>query len=82
VGGDAAPLTWGRLGVALGLRPGLWATVARQAGALRARGALAPSPEWLRFRVVTQYGDAGHRADPDDVIAWLEWCKAVRRCTQ
>jgi len=39
----------------------------------------APDPAWLRFRLTTAYGDAGADPDPDDVIAWLAWCKGLRR---
>lgn len=33
----------------------------------------APDPDYLRFRMVTQYGDPGRVPEPDDVIAYLEW---------
>ena len=35
-----------------------------------------PDPAMLRFRAITQYGDADHRPDPYDIIAWLNWSKA------
>lgn len=34
-----------------------------------------PDPELLRFRLQTQYGDAGHVLDADDVLTWLHWCR-------
>jgi hypothetical protein len=34
-----------------------------------------PSGEYLRFRLVTQYGDPDHRPEPDDVINYLAWCR-------
>jgi hypothetical protein len=35
-----------------------------------------PDPAYLRFRFVTAYGDDGAPARPDDVITYLEWCRA------
>jgi len=34
-----------------------------------------PSGDYLRFRLLTQYGDGDARPDPADVIAYLEWCR-------
>ena len=63
-------------------RPGLWGTALRQAwrtapvGWWRQRPFLpVPSGDYLRFRLLTQYGDATARPVPADVIAYLEWCK-------
>ena len=40
-----------------------------------------PSREYLRFRVLTQYGDSETRASGVDVVNYLAWCRtpAVRR---
>jgi len=38
-----------------------------------------PDRALLRFRLVTQYGDAERRPEADDVVAWLEWCRKERR---
>ena len=35
-----------------------------------------PSGEYLRFRLLTQYGDADHRWETGDVIRYLDWCKS------
>ena len=67
-------------------RPRLWATALRQAVALaptgwwRARPPL-PTPDraYLRFRLVTQYGDPTHHLDPADVVTYLDWCRSYRR---
>jgi len=59
---------------AVAAHPSLWATAARQAPLVR-------GPAWLRFRLETQYGDADHVPVATDVLAWLRWCKAWRRCT-
>jgi hypothetical protein len=34
-----------------------------------------PDPAYLRFRMQTQYGDAAHEPEPEDFVAWLEWCR-------
>ena len=33
------------------------------------------SPEYLRFRLLTQYGDSEARASPADVVNYLQWCR-------
>lgn len=67
-----------RTGLAVARHPGLWPTALRQLRRLRAPGGLAPAPEYLAFRLVTQYGSAGHRADPQDVLSYLRWCRQWR----
>ena len=42
-------------------------------GAAR-RSCPLPDPDYLRFRLETQYG-AGGRPDPRDLVAYLEWCR-------
>ena len=37
-----------------------------------------PDGDYLRFRLVTMYGDGDHLPDPGDVVAYLKWCKSVR----
>jgi len=63
-------------------RPSLWGTAVRQwrrttpHGWWRRRPFLpVPSREYLRFRLVTQYGRADHRIESDDVLNYLAWCK-------
>ena len=34
-----------------------------------------PSGDYLRFRLVTQYGSTDHRPEPSDVINYLSWCR-------
>ena len=53
-------------------RPRLWTTALRQ-------GPILTTPAWRAFRLETQYGNAAHVAAPDDVVAWLEWCRSWRR---
>lgn len=37
-----------------------------------------PSPEYLRFRMETMYGNDG-RLDPEELIRYLEWCRRMGR---
>jgi hypothetical protein len=66
-------------------RPSLWRTGLSQwrrttpPGWWRRRPFLpAPSGDYLRFRLTTQYGDHNHRVDPEDVMNYLAWCRAQR----
>jgi hypothetical protein len=34
-----------------------------------------PSKEYLRFRQLTQYGDADAEPTVDDVVRYLDWCR-------
>jgi hypothetical protein len=34
-----------------------------------------PSGDYLRFRLITQYGSERHRIEPADVLNYLAWCK-------
>lgn len=69
-------------GIAVLRRPALWTTAVRQARRTAAPGwwkrrpfLPVPSGEYLEFRLVTQYGDAACRPEPDDVVKYLEWCR-------
>ena len=71
-----------RVAVAVVRRPSLWVTAARQARRTATAGwwrrapfLPVPSGDYLRFRMVTQYGDADRQPDPDDVVAYLAWCR-------
>jgi hypothetical protein len=71
-----------RAAVSVARCPSLWPTALRQARRTAAPGwwrrppfLPVPSGEYLRFRVVTQYGDAARAPDPDDVLTYLLWCK-------
>ncbi|CAN5239294.1 hypothetical protein BH18ACT4_BH18ACT4_13970 [soil metagenome] len=72
--------------VAVLRRPSLWGTAIRQVRRLAPTGWWRPRPhlpvpdgDYLRFRLQTQYGDPDHGPEPADVIAYLEWCRHVRR---
>lgn len=67
-------------------RPSLWWTALVQFRRLvpdgwwRRRPFLpVPEPAMLAFRATTQYGDPAHPLEPDDLVAWLSWCKAENR---
>lgn len=40
---------------------------------------LLPDPAYLRFRMVTMYGDADAQPHADDLITYLRWCKVWER---
>ncbi len=72
-----------RVALAVARRPRLWVTAVRQMrrtappGWWRRRPFLpVPSGEYLAFRLLTQYGSPDHRWEPDDVVGYLEWCRA------
>ncbi len=71
-----------RAALAVATRPSLWATAARQwrrttpRGWWRQRPFLpVPSRDYLRFRLVTQYGRFDADVLPEDVLNYLAWCK-------
>jgi hypothetical protein len=77
---------WGRAAAAVAGRPALWPAAVRQAVRLTPTGwwrraPFLPVPDrgYLRFRALTQYGEAGHAPDPDDLVQYLRWCQALRR---
>ncbi|MCY4175768.1 MAG: hypothetical protein OXD37_05490 [Acidimicrobiaceae bacterium] len=73
---------------ALIARPRLWPTALRQAarfapGGWWRRPPFLPLPAGglIGFRSEAMYGDPGKRPEPEDVIVWLEWCRAQNRST-
>ncbi len=63
-------------------RPGLWGVAVRQGWRMIPRGwwrrwpfVPVPSRDYLRFRMLTQYGDGAARPAGGDVVAYLEWCQ-------
>jgi hypothetical protein len=75
------------VGVAVARQPRLWRTAIAQwrrttpSRWWRRRPFLpVPSGEYLRFRMVTQYGRADHPIVPDDVLNYLEWCRLQEKC--
>ena len=71
---------------ALAVRPGLWPTAVAQVARLAPAGwwrrwppVPLPDPAYLRFRLQTAYGDATRPPAPDDVVAYLVWCRRMGR---
>ena len=69
------------IAVAVARHPRLWPVAARQWRRTtpprwwRRRPFLpVPSREYLRFRLLTQYGDTDARASGADVVNYLRWC--------
>lgn len=64
-------------------RPDLWSTAIAQAFRLRRPGwwrtapfLPVPDADYLRFRMVTAYGDPQHEPPVDDLVTYLGWVKA------
>lgn len=77
-----------RATLAVLVRPGLWATAVHQIAVLARTGwwrrppfLPLPDPAYLRFRLQTAYGGAGHDPDAHDVVTYLHWCRAWPRVT-
>ena len=75
-------MTLARVGVTVARHPSLWGVALRQwsrvvpTGWWRRRPFLpVPSAAYLRFRLLTQYGDTERTPDADDVLHYLRWCR-------
>ncbi len=85
-------MTWSWLGRAapvLARHPELWATAAVQCLRLARPGwwrrwppLPVPDPDYLRFRLQTQYGDPEREPEPADLVAYLKWCRSYRRVSR
>ncbi|MFN8039254.1 MAG: hypothetical protein U0Q07_08600 [Acidimicrobiales bacterium] len=78
-----SPSALARVVTAVLRRPSLWGTALRQVLVLapdgwwrRAPWLPLPDPAYLRFRLQTMYGDPGHAPEPDDLVTYLQWCRA------
>ncbi|MCU1457676.1 MAG: hypothetical protein JWL73_1768 [Actinomycetia bacterium] len=85
---DLARIPWLQATAAVLVRPRLWTTALRQGRRIVVPGwwrrppfVPRPDPEYLRFRLETQYGSGG-RFDADDLVAYLVWCRAMERDTR
>lgn len=74
--------------IAVVIRPGLWATALVQWRRLTPRDwwrtapyLPVPDPDYLRFRLTTQYGYELSATAPTalatDVVTYLEWCRST-----
>jgi len=80
---------WWRVTVAVLVRPALWLIALGQVVRLARPGwwhrwppLPAPDPDYLRFRLQTQYGDPDREPAPQDVLAYLEWCRDYPRAAR
>ena len=77
---------WWRVTLAVLARPGLWLPALGQVTRLARPGwwhrwppVPAPDAAYLRFRLQTQYGDPEREPEPEDVVAYLHWCRDYPR---
>jgi hypothetical protein len=73
---------WGAVARAVLARPRLWPTAAAQARRhvprrwwRRAPFLPVPDRAWLRHRLVVAEGDPATVPPPEEVLAYLEWCR-------
>lgn len=59
-------------------RPSLLVEAVRAAFAMRGRGSLRPSPEYLQWRSYTAYGDHLTTASAHDLLSYLQWRREMR----
>jgi hypothetical protein len=86
---DAFDARWvWRAAAAVAVHPSLWWTAIRQVFVLatprwwtRAPFLPLPDPAYLRFRLVTAYGDPDRAPEPHDVVTYLHWCRGWRPAT-
>ena len=76
---------WTSAAAAVLVRPRLWPTAVNQAFRMAPRRwwrrkpyLPVPDPAYLRFRLQTQYGTDSAEPSPDDLVAYLEWCRSYR----
>ena len=82
----ARPAWLGPAARAVAVRPWLWGVALSQAVRMAPSGwwrrwppVPVPDPAYLRFRLQTAYGDAERGPSADDVVAYLDWCRRMRR---
>jgi hypothetical protein len=75
-----------RAAIEVARRPSLWRTAGRQYRRTvpgrwwSARPFLPlPDPDYVRFRLLTQYGVNDRAPEPVDVVNYLLWCKQWER---
>lgn len=75
-----------RAAFAVARRPLLWPTAVRQYRRTVPRGWWArppflplPDRDYVRFRLVTQYGSNRRAPVPSDVVNYLTWCRQWER---
>jgi len=78
----------GSVGMAVAIRPWLWATAVRQVLVMARPGwwrqwppVPLPDSRYLELRLQTAYGDAAAPLAADDVVGYLGWCRAWPKVT-
>ena len=71
-----------RVAAAVAMHPSVWLVALRQWRRTtpigwwrRAPFLPVPGADYIRFRLVTQYGSVDHRIEAEDVLNYLTWCK-------
>jgi hypothetical protein len=72
--------------LAVAAHPPLWSTALRMVRRTAAPRWWArppflpvPPPDYVQFRMVTQYGDERHAVASADVLNYLSWCRTQHR---
>jgi hypothetical protein len=75
--------------VAVLVRPALWVTALVQVFRLASPGwwrrwppVPMPEPDYLRFRLQTQYGDTEREPEPADLLSYLHWCRSYGKAAR
>lgn len=75
-----------RAAAAVAVRPSLWWTALVQARRLAPRRWWGrrpflplPDPAYMRFRRTALYGDPDRPLSAEDAVAYLRWCRGMRR---
>lgn len=75
---------WAAAARALAGHPSLWTTAVIQVFRLAPSGwwrrppfLPTPDPDYLRFRLETQYG-TDQAPDAGDIVTYLHWCRTIR----
>ena len=83
----SSPRWWRDAALAVARHPSLWGVALAQALTLAAPGwwrrapfLPLPDPDYLRFRLETQYG-SDREPEPGDVVTYLHWCRSFRQLT-
>ncbi|MYH96478.1 MAG: hypothetical protein F4129_08215 [Acidimicrobiia bacterium] len=60
------------------MRPDIWPAAIR----LGWRLGMRPDPAYMKFRMVTMYGDANAQPHAGDLVTYLRWCTSWEHVTR